>query len=74
MDHILLPLLSLFIWELSLLFILELHLTGKSVYECWVVGLGVTKIKSADKIMPIFSLFQMPLILPFTAFIILPVK
>ena len=40
----------------------------------WVVGLGVTTIKSANKIIHIFSLFEMPLILAFTAFIILLVK
>ena len=36
----------------------------------WVVRLGVTKIKGNNKIIHIFSLFEMPLILAFTAFII----
>lgn len=60
--------------RISLLFILELHLAGEWVYGSWVVGLGVTKIKSADKIFNVFNLFEAPVTLAFTAFTILLVK
>lgn len=40
----------------------------------WVVRLGVTKIKGANKIIHVFSLFEMLLILVFTVSTILLVN